>query len=103
MRIPLAKALHSTQPWTPASKHAPEPPRTRGKRMQAARVVMGQKGIAGTAINEITAEAGTALFDEKVTGEVFCSPERARVVGVLSPCRANVNQVPGGYLIEESV
>ncbi len=64
---------------------------------------MGQKGIAGTAINEITAQAGTALFDEKVTGEVFCSPERARVVGVLPPCRANVKKIPGSYLIEESV
>lgn len=35
--------------------------RTRGKLLQAARVVMGQKGIVGTAINEITEEAGVAF------------------------------------------
>ncbi|WP_322046339.1 TetR/AcrR family transcriptional regulator [Paraburkholderia sp. J67] len=35
--------------------------RTRGKLMQAARVVMGQKGITGTAINDITEQAGVAF------------------------------------------
>ncbi|WP_321816852.1 MULTISPECIES: helix-turn-helix domain-containing protein [unclassified Paraburkholderia] len=35
--------------------------RTRGKLLQAARMVMGQKGISGTAINDITEQAGVAF------------------------------------------
>lgn len=35
--------------------------RTRGKLLQAARVTMSRKGIAGTAINDITEEAGVAF------------------------------------------
>ncbi|WP_322028596.1 acyl-CoA dehydrogenase family protein [Paraburkholderia sp. J76] len=56
-----------------------------------------------TALINVTTWAAAALFDERVTDEVFGGPERARVVGVLSPRKASVKKVDGGYVIEEGV
>ncbi|WP_042297763.1 TetR/AcrR family transcriptional regulator [Paraburkholderia bannensis] len=63
-----AKATQNPEPAETAEAARPAPrvnerarARTRGKLMQAARVVMGQKGITGTAINDITAQAGVAF------------------------------------------
>ncbi|WP_322054308.1 TetR/AcrR family transcriptional regulator [Paraburkholderia bannensis] len=63
-----AKAIQNPEPAESAEAARPAPrvnerarARTRGKLMQAARVVMGQKGITGTAINDITAQAGVAF------------------------------------------
>lgn len=65
------------------------------------------RGDASTAwvaaLINVTTWAAAALFDESVSDEVFCGPERARVVGVLSPRKASVKKVDGGYLIEEGV
>ncbi|WP_322069649.1 acyl-CoA dehydrogenase family protein [Paraburkholderia bannensis] len=65
------------------------------------------RGDASTAwvaaLINVTTWSAAALFNEKVTDEVFGSPERSRVVGVLSPRKASVTKVDGGYLIEEGV
>lgn len=56
-----------------------------------------------TALINVTTWAAAALFDERVSDEVFSGPDRGRVVGVLSPRKASVKKVDGGYVIEEGV
>ncbi len=56
-----------------------------------------------TALINVTTWAAAALFGEEAADEVFGGAEPARVVGVLSPRKAVVKKVEGGYLIEEGV
>lgn len=65
---PGKKATAATVPAKTVTKPAAAPrvnervrARTRAKLLHAARVAMGRKGIAGTAINDITEEAGVAF------------------------------------------
>ncbi|HZZ02652.1 acyl-CoA dehydrogenase family protein [Paraburkholderia sp.] len=65
------------------------------------------RGDASTAwvvaLLNVTTWAAAALFDEKTHDELFNGPEPARVAGVLSPRKASVKKVEGGYLIEEGL
>ncbi|WP_322028597.1 TetR/AcrR family transcriptional regulator [Paraburkholderia sp. J76] len=65
---PAKKAAAAKKPAKPPAKTAAAPrvnervrARTRAKLLQAARIAMGRNGIAGTAINDITGEAGVAF------------------------------------------
>jgi 3-hydroxy-9,10-secoandrosta-1,3,5(10)-triene-9,17-dione monooxygenase len=65
------------------------------------------RGDASTAwvvaLLNVTTWAAAALFDKETSDELFGGPEPARVAGVLSPRKASVKKVEGGYLIEEGV
>ena len=56
-----------------------------------------------TALLNVTTWAAAALFSESTHDEVFGGEEPARVAGVLSPRKASVKKVEGGYLIEEGL
>lgn len=56
-----------------------------------------------TALTNITNWCAASFFGEEAAKEVFCGAKPARVVGVLSPRKAVVRKVEGGYLIEEGV
>ncbi|GJH01107.1 acyl-CoA dehydrogenase family protein [Paraburkholderia terrae] len=65
------------------------------------------RGDASTAwvaaLLNVTTWAAAALFDEKTADDVFGGAKPARVAGVLSPRKAIVKRVDGGYLIEEGM
>lgn len=56
-----------------------------------------------TALINVTTWATATIFPPEVTEEVFGGPVPARVCGVLSPRKAIVRKVEGGYLIEEGL
>lgn len=56
-----------------------------------------------TALTNVTNWCAATFFGEEAAKEVFCGDKPARVVGVLSPRRAVVKKVAGGYLIEEGL
>ncbi|MBS4089825.1 acyl-CoA dehydrogenase family protein [Pseudomonas rustica] len=56
-----------------------------------------------TALTNVTNWCAATFFGEEAAKEVFCGDKPARVVGVLSPRKAVVKKVEGGYLIEEGV
>ncbi|WP_321926444.1 acyl-CoA dehydrogenase family protein [Burkholderia sp. BCC1998] len=55
------------------------------------------------ALTNVSTWGVAAFFDKDVTDEVFGGATRARVVGVLSPRKATVKKVAGGYIIEEGI
>lgn len=56
-----------------------------------------------TALTNVTTWCAASFFGEEAAKEVFGGDEPARVVGVLSPRKAVVKKVEGGYLIEEGI
>ncbi|MFJ2690173.1 acyl-CoA dehydrogenase family protein [Pseudomonas sp. NPDC087336] len=56
-----------------------------------------------TALTNVTNWCAASFFGEEAAKEVFCADKPARVVGVLSPRKAVVKKVEGGYLIEEGM
>lgn len=56
-----------------------------------------------TALTNVTNWCAASFFGEEAAKEVFCGDTPARVVGVLSPRKALVKKVEGGYLIEEGL
>lgn len=55
------------------------------------------------ALTNVTTWCAAAFFGEEAAEEVFCGAKPARVTGVLSPRKAVVRKVEGGYLIEEGM
>ncbi|MHC8366493.1 acyl-CoA dehydrogenase family protein [Pseudomonas sp. ZT5P21] len=56
-----------------------------------------------TALINVTTWSAATFFGEAAAQEVFRGSKPARVVGVLSPRKAVVKKVEGGYLIEEGL
>ena len=55
------------------------------------------------ALTNVTTWGAATLFNEKTGEEIFRGAKPARVVGVLSPRKAVVRKVDGGYFIEEGL
>ena len=56
-----------------------------------------------TALTNVTTWCAATFFGEEAAQEVFCGARPARVTGVLSPRKAVVRKVDGGYFIEEGL
>ena len=56
-----------------------------------------------TALTNVSTWSAATFFGERAAEELFGDGPKARVVGVLSPRKAVVKKVEGGYLIEEGL
>ncbi|HBN8626751.1 acyl-CoA dehydrogenase [Pseudomonas aeruginosa] len=89
---------------TTPRKYGGEPVSTRTYLEVVAELGRGDASVAWVAsLINVTTWAAATTFGQAASDEVFGGAEPARVVGVLSPRKAQVKKVEGGYLIEEGM
>ncbi|MEN0106475.1 MAG: acyl-CoA dehydrogenase family protein [Pseudomonas sp.] len=89
---------------TTPRKYGGNPVSTRTYLEVVAELGRGDASVAWvTALTNVSTWGAAAFFSEAAADDIFAGSEPARAVGVLSPRKAVVKKVEGGYLIEDGL